>query len=133
MACKISGSMNTRSLSAPQNPIVLNISSLELSSSNESSSRNFTVEFTWSRPSQRNGSYYFRLEYSAVQSFDGGRSLPTEIENPITADKLFVTGLPYAMYKVKIFAYNIKRGHSYRGPQVAENHLSIPIGRLKLI
>ena len=123
------------SLSAPQNPIVLNISSLELSSDNENSSRNVVIEFTWSRPSQRNGSYYFELEYSAVQNFDGGRSLPMEIRSPITGDQLmmqFVTGLPYAMYEVRIFAYNIKRGRAYRGPPANTSHLSIPIGRLKL-
>lgn len=45
----------------------------------------------------------------------------------------FMTGLPYAMYEVKIFAYNIKRGRAYRGPLATTNHLSIPIGRLKLM
>ena len=109
---------------------------MELSSDNENSSHHVVVEFTWSRPSQRNGSYYFELEYSAIQNFDGGISLPTEIRNPVAGDQLimrFMTGLPYAMYKVRISAYNIKRGRAYRGPQVTENHLSIPIGRLKLI
>lgn len=45
----------------------------------------------------------------------------------------FMTGLPYAMYEVRIFAYNVKRGRTYRGPLTTGSHLSIPIGRLKLI
>ena len=124
------------SLSAPQNLILLNISSSKLSNDNENSSRNVAVEFTWSRPSQRNGSYYFNLEYSAVQNFDGGRSLSTVNTSPITGEQLmmqFMTGLPYAMYEVRIFAYNVKRGRTYRGPLTTGSHLSIPIGRLKLI
>lgn len=123
----------TVTLSAPQNPIVLNISSSELSSDNENSSHNVAVEFTWSRPSHRNGSYYFELEYSAVQDFDGGRSISTANISPITGEQQFMTGLPYAMYNVSIFAYNIKRGRTYRGPLTNRSHLSIPIGRLKSI
>ena len=68
-----------------------------------------------------------------MQNFDGGRSLATEIRNPVTGDQLMMPGLPYAMYNVMVFAYNIKRGRAYRGPQATENHLSIPIGRLKLM
>ena len=128
--------MNIHSLSAPQNSIVLNISSLELSSDNENHSHNVAVEFTWSKPSQRNGSYYFELEYSAMQNFDGGRSISKKIRSAITEDQQMmqlVNGLPYAMYEVRIFSYNIKRGRSYRGPQTNESHLSIPVGRFKLV
>ena len=129
--------MNIHSLSAPQNSIVLNISSLELSSDNESHSHNVAVKFTWSKPSQRNGSYYFELEYSAMQNFDGGRSISKKIQIAITEDQQMqmqlMNGLPYAMYEVSIFAYNIKRGRSYRGPQANKSHLSIPIGRFKLV
>ena len=121
-------------LPAPHNPIMLNISSMKLPSDNENSSHGVIVEFTWSRPSQRNGSYYFEFEYSAVQNFSGGRSLPPENKSSISGDQLrmkFNSGLPYAWYEVRILAYNIKRGRMYSGPMENTSYLSIPIGRLK--
>ena len=41
----------------------------------------------------------------------------------------FSDGLPYATYRVRIFAYNIKRGRSYRGQMTSATYLSIPISK----
>ena len=67
-----------------------------------------------------------------MQNFNGGRSLSPENRSSIFGDQLtvkFSNGLPYAMYEVRIFAYNIKRGRTYGGPLTKMSYLSIPIGR----
>ena len=100
---------------------------------NENRSRSINVEFTWSQPSERNGSYYFELEYSATQNFKGGRNIPLTNVSEISGQQLnlqFSDGLPYAEYEVRIFAHNIKRGRTFGGPLTTQNYLSIPISKL---
>ena len=119
-------------LSAPQEPITVNISSAELAGGHGNSSNSVNVQFRWSQPSNRNGSYYFELVYSAEQNFDGGRSMAAVNISQIPEEQLsmqFSNGLPYAEYAVTIFAYNIKRGRSYGGPLANRTYLSIPISK----
>ena len=97
------------------------------------SSNSVNVKFKWSQPSDRNGSYYFELVYSAIQNFDGGRSSATVNMSQIPKEKLkiqFSNGLPYAKYTGIIFAYNIKRGRNYGGLLANITYLSIPISKL---
>ena len=41
----------------------------------------------------------------------------------------FEDGLPYAMYTVKILAYNIKRGRAYSGSPTMKTYRSIAISK----
>lgn len=91
------------------------------------------IKFKWSQPSDRNGSYYFELVYSAIQDFDGGWSSAAVNMSQIPKEKLKIqlsNGLPYAKYTAIIFAYNIKRGRKYGGPLANITYLSIPIRKL---
>ena len=120
-------------LSAPHEAISLEITSNELTSGDQNRSNSVKIEFQWTKPSERNGSYYFELEYSALQNFDGGRRISVVNKSQISGEQInmqFNDGLPYAMYEVTIFAYNIKRGRTYKGPPTTTSYLSIPIGKL---
>ena len=117
---------------APQNIISLDFTSRELPIRNENRSCSINVEFMWSQPSERNGSYYFELEYSATQNFNGGRNISVTTMSQISGQQLDLqlsNGLPYAEYEVRIFAYNIKRGRAFRGPLTSQTYLSIPISK----
>ena len=119
--------------SAPHEAISLNITSSKLKSEDQNRSNSVNIEFQWTKPSDRNGSYYFELEYSASQNFDGGRNKSVVNKSQISGEQLnmqFNDGLPYAMYEVTIFAYNIKRGRTYKGPPTTTSYRSIPIGKL---
>ena len=114
---------------APQNTISLEFNSMGIGNS----SHRISVEFMWSQPSERNGSYYFELEYSATQNFNGGRNISLTNMSQISGQQLnlqFNDGLPYAIYEVRIFAYNIKRGRTFGGPLTTQNYLSVPISKL---
>lgn len=98
----------------------------------DDSNNSVIVNFDWTQPSDRNGSYKFEVRYTATQMFQPAnpihtRSIVRQLLGEQTAIQLS-DGLPYAQYNVMIFAYNIKRGR--RGPVVSMTYLSIPIGKL---
>ena len=91
------------------------------------------VDFSWSRPSERNGLYDYRLVFSAdqVSPFPSERreSIP---EMTVTLDGTSESyaiqeGLPFADYSVRITAFNIKR--NLDGPTVPVIDKTIAIGK----
>ena len=93
------------------------------------------ITITWTPPSLRNGSYNYRLRYSARQAFTNGENTP--LTAPITLmgtqqSYNITDGLPYADYNFTIFAYNVKRGLLFKGSDTILPYQTIPIGELLL-
>ena len=91
------------------------------------------VEITWVPPSVRNGSFNYNLTYNADQALDYPQERKlTAMDSVILGGEqeqfIIENALPYAIYDVRLFAFNIRRG--LPGLDETGSHRSIPIGNI---
>ena len=91
------------------------------------------VEITWVPPSVRNGSFNYNLTYNADQALEYPQERKlTAMDSVILGGEqeqfIIENALPYAIYDVRLFAFNIRRG--LPGPDETGSHRSIPIGNI---
>ena len=107
--------------------------------SEETPVSNRTVQFniTWEKPSDRNGSFHYILEYKGMQTGryppfrrqkDGPRTVKLDDGNQEIY--IFENALPFAEYDITLTAVNTKLNRS--GPSVNDTRRTIAIGRALL-
>ena len=95
-------------------------------------SNNVIVNFSWTGPSVRNGSYNYYVTFSGEQVDDyperRSRSHPNTV---VVLDgsnmSHLIIGLPYANYTINVTAFNIKTGRP--GPSTIHEDRTISIGK----
>jgi hypothetical protein len=113
--------------SAPQAVTNLHIESSRLTTN----SNNLTVNFSWTGPSTRNGSYNYNVTYSGEQVDDYPEGRRRNHPNTIVVldgsnTSLPIIGLPYANYTINVTTFNIKTRRP--GPSAIQSARSINIG-----
>ncbi len=111
-----------------------------LSSSTTSSDRNVSLIASWTRPSDRNGAFFYQVSYVGTQSGPYSNVEDTgsvedsgniNITNTLDSNIVFMfDGLASAQYNMIVSAVNIKTGRS--SPQVTKMNTTVAIGTYQL-
>ena len=116
------------------------VSNLQITSRSINSPNRVAIEFTWTRPSERNGLYGYTLLYRANQSppYPALRRIhiphtTVNLEGSLSHYSVpEENGLPFADYTLEMFAYNLKRGKVVNSGSVSAGIRTIAIGKKSL-
>ncbi|XP_019855187.1 PREDICTED: receptor-type tyrosine-protein phosphatase F-like isoform X2 [Amphimedon queenslandica] len=92
------------------------------------------ITVTWNPPSNRNGSFFYELSYTATQDFNyftnpprrNSTSSTIEIQQGPTNTSVIMPVLPFATYTINIYAFNAFFGRDRSSSVVTEQRRTLP-------